>query len=120
MGSRQPKVARIEAGIENLRLDTIVRLGEALDAQISLALVPREYLLPRLPPWWDYLDFGIHLGSSEKTVALTFTCSLEVPVWSHGELHYPTQTETLSVKRLLTGAAVSNKAHESSQEASLV
>jgi transcriptional regulator with XRE-family HTH domain len=55
MGTKQPAIARLEAGRANMRLSTLTQLAEALDATIRIDLAPAECLAHtmRQRPWWD-------------------------------------------------------------------
>jgi DNA-binding XRE family transcriptional regulator len=59
MGTSQGKIARIEGGDENVTIETVRRLAEALDARIRFALEPSEFHFPHLPNWWDCLKSGL-------------------------------------------------------------
>lgn len=55
MGTKQPAIARIEAGDANLRLKTLVDLARALDATVHIDLEPQEHLgARRYSKWWEY------------------------------------------------------------------
>lgn len=55
MGTKQPAIARIEAGDANTRLSTLIDLAEALDATVRVDLEPVEVSLHReqVKRWWD-------------------------------------------------------------------
>jgi transcriptional regulator with XRE-family HTH domain len=52
MGTSQPKVARIESGDDNITLETLRKLVDALRGRIDFSMMPREMQRPRLPDWW--------------------------------------------------------------------
>lgn len=54
IGTKQPAIARLEAGHSDLRLSTAVKLAEALDAVVRIHLEPSEIAIDegRLAPWW--------------------------------------------------------------------
>jgi len=47
MGTHQAKVARIEHGLENLRLETLARLAVALESTVFIAFDPPTDLNPK-------------------------------------------------------------------------
>lgn len=59
MGTSQSKVARIEGGRENVTLETVERLVEALGARCRLLLEPAELHLPEWPDWSDCYESGV-------------------------------------------------------------
>lgn len=58
-GTSQSAVARIEAGEENVSVETIERLVNALDGCFDVSIAPKEMHFPRWQPWWELLDGGI-------------------------------------------------------------
>lgn len=54
IGTKQPAVARIEAGLANVRLDTLVRLAEGLNATVRIDMMPMELVgaVPQPARWW--------------------------------------------------------------------
>jgi transcriptional regulator with XRE-family HTH domain len=54
MGTKQPQIARLESGLGNPRMSTLVELAEALDATVRVDLAPTEVLRYESPhaPWW--------------------------------------------------------------------
>lgn len=55
MGTKQPAIARLEAGDANARLSTLVELAKALDATVRIDIEPVEISLHReqAKRWWD-------------------------------------------------------------------
>lgn len=55
MGTKQPAIARLEAGDNNTRLSTLVDLATALDATVRIDLEPVEIALAREQQrrWWE-------------------------------------------------------------------
>lgn len=55
MGTKQPSIARIESGTINIRIETLTKLAEALNATIRIDLAPAECLAHSLRQraWWD-------------------------------------------------------------------
>lgn len=58
-GSSQPAVARIEAGEENITVETAERFVNALDGRFDVSIAPKEMHFPRWQPWWELLSGGI-------------------------------------------------------------
>lgn len=53
VGTSQPAIARIEGGQENITLETLQRLTEALQGSFFVSIKPRE-CVPYIPrPWWE-------------------------------------------------------------------
>lgn len=59
MGTGQPHIARIEAGRENVTVQTIERLADALSGRICFAIEPAELRFAEMPPWWELLAQGM-------------------------------------------------------------
>ncbi len=72
MGTWQPAVARIEAARGNLRVSTLKKLGEALNARVRISLEPAEYRFPHCPPWWECLALGMVTAAEQPNFTLTF------------------------------------------------
>jgi transcriptional regulator with XRE-family HTH domain len=64
MGTSQSHIARIEGGDDNITLRTLKRLATALGGRIRFALEPKELAFPRLPAWWDAIDYGMAAGQA--------------------------------------------------------
>jgi transcriptional regulator with XRE-family HTH domain len=47
-GTRQPVISRIESGRLNPTVEMLARLAKAMDAELSLALLPRSASAPHL------------------------------------------------------------------------
>jgi len=54
----QPKVARVESGSENLTLNTLKRLIEAMDGRFHVSISPSELNFPAIPHWWHCIHSG--------------------------------------------------------------
>lgn len=53
MGTSQSAIARIESGSENITLDTLQRIIEALKGRLQISIPPREFVQGITKPWWD-------------------------------------------------------------------
>jgi transcriptional regulator with XRE-family HTH domain len=53
MGSSQSAIARIESAQENITLDTLGRIVDALKVQFYVSIQPQECALPPVQPWWE-------------------------------------------------------------------
>ena len=58
-GTSQGKVARIEAGSENITLRTLKKLVVALGGRFQVSISPAEVSFPRMLPWWDCIRHGL-------------------------------------------------------------
>jgi hypothetical protein len=54
----QPKIARIEAGAQNMTLRTLKRIIAALGGRFDVSISPSELYFPTIPHWWDCLASG--------------------------------------------------------------
>jgi transcriptional regulator with XRE-family HTH domain len=71
MGSSQPAVARIEGGDENITLQTLKRLINALEGRLRLSIEPKEAGLPHWGNWWDSIVDGVLLAKwSSRGIAI--------------------------------------------------
>jgi transcriptional regulator with XRE-family HTH domain len=68
MGTKQPAIARIEAGRANVGSETLVRLAEALDATVRIEIAPCEMMNELAPQWWDRVAQAMPFGGSNPTV----------------------------------------------------
>lgn len=59
MGTSQSKIARIEGAQENVTVDTIGRLLEALEGRLRVFLEPAELQFPEWPSWSDCVESGL-------------------------------------------------------------
>lgn len=66
MGTSQPKVARIESGDDNITLETLRKLVDALRGRIEFSIAPCELHQPRLPDWWTQTADEFSSGSAWK------------------------------------------------------
>jgi len=64
MGTSQGKIAKIEAGLENVTVDTIERLAVALDATLCFSMAPRKCNMPVLPEWWHWVCNGLNTSNT--------------------------------------------------------
>ena len=55
VGTSQPAIARIESAQENITLDTLRRLTDALNGRFSVSIAPAEIAHPR-QNWWEELS----------------------------------------------------------------
>jgi transcriptional regulator with XRE-family HTH domain len=53
MGTSQSAIARIESAQENITLDTLQRLTEALDGRFYVSIYPWEHPMRTPSPWWE-------------------------------------------------------------------
>lgn len=54
-GTSQSKIARIEAGEENITLDTVERLVNAMEGRFIVSTPPVNRLVPHgVTEWWNY------------------------------------------------------------------
>jgi transcriptional regulator with XRE-family HTH domain len=58
----QGKIARIEAGQENITLQTLRKLIAALNGRLQISISPAELSFPRMMPWWEC----VHHGAASK------------------------------------------------------
>ena len=70
MGSSQPAIARIEAGEENITLNTLERLIAALRGRFLISLPPVEFQVNRFGAWWE--SGGVPVQSSTTGWATRF------------------------------------------------
>ncbi len=80
MGTWQPAVARLETAATNVRVSTLKKLGEALNARVRIRLEPAEYRFPQVPPWWECLDFGMAAPAEGRNFTLVFQGSASANV----------------------------------------
>lgn len=52
MGSSQSALARIEGASDNITIDTLERLVEALDGRLQISISPQELQISAPAPWW--------------------------------------------------------------------
>jgi transcriptional regulator with XRE-family HTH domain len=108
IGTKQPGIARLEAGDANPRLSTLVSLAEALHATIRVQLEPVETSFRALlPAWWDVqrpvYDVGgtwlCHLAFSQDNRS-TYRAEIEptepLPSIAHAPVHYRLRVEAAS------------------------
>jgi transcriptional regulator with XRE-family HTH domain len=76
MGTKQPAIARLEAGRSNPRLDTLVKAAEALDAVVRVQFAPTEDAGRRIVGrnWWDAE------GASGRDPDVTFNVAIAVTI----------------------------------------
>lgn len=53
VNTSQSAIARIESGQENITLDTVGRLANALGGRFEVAIRPRELTPQQRKPWWE-------------------------------------------------------------------
>lgn len=58
VGTSQSAIARMENGHENITLDTLQRLVDAMDGRFSVSLAPQELVAPYSKPWWELSSSG--------------------------------------------------------------
>lgn len=73
--TKQPAVARIEAGAANPRLETLKSLARALGARLRIRIEPEEFTFPEYPSWWDCLDIGFAMPAD--SVHLSFVGTVQ-------------------------------------------
>jgi transcriptional regulator with XRE-family HTH domain len=89
MGTSQSAVARIESAQENITLDTLQRMTNALDGRFHVSICPRELRYRREYPWWESLggphsldtwnlkDVASHRDHRTENVVLWFSRGLQ-------------------------------------------
>ncbi len=58
VGTSQSAIARMENGHENITLDTLQRLVDAMGGSFYLSLAPQELIAPYSKPWWQPSNSG--------------------------------------------------------------
>ena len=81
MGTSQSAVARIEGEEENITLNTLSRMVEALEGRFSISISPAEVDL-KLMNWWESIEWelrGVAYRKTETTHDLLLALQMPVP-----------------------------------------